>query len=158
MTDNPLVSMCLMIDELLIAELGEISGRNATEGVPYSDFLAIRDLENPSASFVALFFFGVVAFAGVGPIGDIDGAIGAVFGVESAEPGVFGERKIGRMLGDVAAAVPIQPVANQSLAVDVEQEGVAAVFGGPVVAKVDHAAAVGVPAAEFVVGLAAAGS
>ena len=60
------------------------------------------------------------------------------------------------MLGDVAAALAHEHVAVEPLAVDVEREDVAAIFGGPVVAEIDHAAAVGVAAAGVAVRAAAA--
>ena len=57
----------------------------------------------------------------------------------------------GCVMGDVAAAVAFEPIDVDPAAVEVEREELAAIFGGPVVAQVDHGAAVGVAAAELVV-------
>src|SRR6476469_2402826 len=119
--------------------------------------IVIHNLKNPPAGAVNFHFVAVVAFADVGPVGDVDAAVGAVFAVEAAEPGVAREGEVGGVVSDVAAAVGLERVAVEPLPVDVEHEGLVAVFGGPVVAEVDHAAAVGVSAAEVVVLLAAAG-
>ena len=64
-----------------------------------------HDLKNPPAGAVDLLFFVVVALPDIGPVGDIDAAVGAVFAVEAAEPGVAGEGGVGGVVGDVAAAV-----------------------------------------------------
>ena len=82
----------------------------------------------------------------------IDAAVGAVLHGDAAEPRVVRERKVRLVLGDVAAPFALQLVAVEPLAVDVEREGVAAILGRPVVAQVDHAAAVGVAAAGVAVG------
>src|SRR5437868_15336064 len=91
-----------------------------------------------------------MALANVRPVGDIDAAVGAVFGMHAAEPRVLREAKIGAVMGDVAAAVRLQDVTVQALTMDVEHEGIAAILGGPVVAQVDHAADVGMSAAVIV--------
>ena len=94
-----------------------------------------------------------VAFAGVGPVDDVDRAVGAVVEVDAAEPGVGGLGDVGLVAGDVAAAFAVEPIDVDAAAVEVEGEELAAIFGGPVVAEIDAGAAVGVAAAELVDGV-----
>src|SRR5438309_10228971 len=91
-----------------------------------------------------------MAFASVGPVDDIGGAVGAVVEVDAAKPGVGGLGDVGLMAGDVAAALAVEAIDVDAAAVEVEGEELAAVFGGPVVAEIDASAAVGVAAAELV--------
>src|SRR5262249_25434306 len=96
-------------------------------------------------------FLVIVAFAGVVPVAEVD-AIVAVQNGEGAEPGVGAGKKILAVVGDVARAFALQDVHVDAVAVDVAHEDLAAVFVGPVVALVDHAAGVGVAAAGLRVG------
>ena len=91
----------------------------------------------------------VVAFAGVGPVGDEDVAVGAGEEVDAAEPFVFGLHEVGGVFADVAAALAFQFVDVDAVAVEVAGEDGAVVFFGPVAALVDEHADVGVAAAEF---------
>src|SRR4051812_7329625 len=88
-----------------------------------------------------------MAFARVGPIDDINRAVGAVVEVDAAEPGVGGLGDVRHMPADVAAAFAVEAIDVDPAAVEIEGEEFAAVFGGPVVAEVDAGAAVGVAAA-----------
>src|SRR5438067_1333633 len=93
-----------------------------------------------------------MAFAGVGPVDDIDRAVGAVVEIDAAEPGVGGLGDVGFVAGDVAAAFALEPIDIDAAAVEVERKQLAAVFGWPVVAQIDARAAVSVAAAELVAG------
>src|SRR5215207_8797783 len=97
-----------------------------------------------------------VAFAGVGPVDDVNGAVGAVVEVNAAKPLVFGEGDVGFVADDVAAAFAVEAIDVDAAAVEVESEELATVFGGPVVAEVDAGTAVRVAAAEGVSGCATA--
>src|SRR4051812_28804377 len=94
----------------------------------------IDDLKDTPTRLIALLLLVIMALANVRPVGHIDAAVGAVFGVHAAEPRVLRVAKIGGVFGDVAAAVRLKNVAVEALAVDVEHEGIAAILGGPVVA------------------------
>src|SRR5436190_15475417 len=160
MPNKPLIVASKQRNYLLFGQQGQVARRNATEGVPYSAELngaLVHDLKDPAAGFVALLLLVVVAFTDVRPVGDKHTTVGAVFAVHAAEPGVLREGEIGSVFSDVAAAVRLERVAVEALAVDVEHKGVAAIFGGPVVTQIDHAADVGVAAAKIIVCRAAAG-
>src|SRR3954454_5569569 len=94
----------------------------------------------------------LMAFTRIAPVDDINRAVGAVIEVDAAEPAVGGLGDVGLVAGDVAPAFAVEPIDVDPAAVEVEGEQLAAVFGGPVVAKTDARAAVRVPAAEFVAG------
>lgn len=91
----------------------------------------------------------VVAFAGVGPVGDEDVAVGAGEEVDAAEPLILGLHEVGGVFAGVAAAFAFQFVHVDAVAVEVAGEHGAVVFFGPVAALVDEHADVGVAAAEF---------
>ena len=95
--------------------------------------------------------FVVVAFAGVGPVGDVHAAVGAHGQGDAAEPGVVGYEEVGAVLGDLAGAFALERVVVDAVAVDVAGEERAVVFLGQVVAEVDQRARVGVAAAGRVV-------
>src|SRR5262245_27031140 len=104
--------MVNVIVKFAVTQLLQVARRNATEGVPYSawlggslalPFCVVHDLKNPPTRAVDLLLFVVVAFADVRPIGDIDAAVRAVFGVHTAEPRVLREAKIGRVVRNVTA-------------------------------------------------------
>jgi len=117
------------------------------------DLLAVCDFEDPSAGAVDAGVF--VALAGVGPVEEIDGAVGAGGEVDAAEEGVAGEEEVLTVFGDVAGALAFEDFLVGAFAVEVEGEEVAAVLLGPVLALVDHHADVGVAAAELVGGTVA---
>src|SRR3954469_1504600 len=114
-----------------------MTGRNAAESVPYRarSAIVVNDLEDAAAPLITLLFLIVVAFADIGPVGDIDATVGAVFGVHATKPWVLRKAKISAVVGDVAAAVRLKDVAIEALAVDVEHERIAAIFGRPVIAQ-----------------------
>src|SRR6266436_9667135 len=118
MPNEPLVAPMLQRNNLLVGQLGQIARRNATEDTATPNGIAIHDLKNPPPRLIALLLLVVVALTRVGPVGNIDAAVGAVLCMEAAEPGVLGEREVGRVLRDVAAALRLKDVAIEPLAVD----------------------------------------
>src|SRR5262249_14761888 len=81
MAHEPLVVADLLRRQFLISKSGKVKRRQATKCVSDLCGLPVRDFENPPARPVALLFLLVVAFTDIGPVGNIDAAIGAVFGV-----------------------------------------------------------------------------
>ena len=59
----------------------------------------------------------------------------------------MGQQEILAVMGDVTGALPLQDVLIDAVAVDVAHEDAIAIFVGPVVAEIDHAAGVGMAAA-----------
>ena len=96
----------------------------------------------------------------VGPVADVEGAVGADFLGDGDEVHVVGAHEIGGVFADVGAAFGVGVVGDEAMAVEVAEEELVAVGGGEEVALVDGEAAVGVAAAEgvgVVVGEAGAG-
>src|SRR5688572_19985450 len=107
MASEPFVRVSLQLDKLVGFQIRHAARRNATEGVPYSTVAFVHDFENPPAGLVDLLLLVVVALADVRPIGDIDASIGAIFGVQAAEPWVAGIGEVGRVLRYDATTVAL---------------------------------------------------
>src|SRR5262245_13862297 len=142
----PFVVMREQFHQLLIAQLLQIHFHGL--GV------VIDDAVNPAVAAVVLVGFAEVALLHVVPVDDPDLAVGAVGQVEHLRPLVAGQEEVGPVMGDEAAALGFEQVDVEAVAVDVVHEDRAAIFLGPGPALIDHAAGVGVAAAELV-GLAA---
>src|SRR4051812_37152731 len=92
----------------------------------------------------------LMALADVGPIGDEDAAVGSVEQFDAAEPGIRGLEPVPDAPAYIASPVPLEPFDIHALPVEIERKEAAAVLVGPVVAEVDHAAGMGVPAPEVI--------
>src|SRR5207253_11472759 len=101
--------------------------------------LAVGDLVEAAVRAVDL--IEIVAFTGIGPVGDEDAAVGAVVQGDAAEPGVISKEEIAAVVGDVAGATAFEDVLVDAVAVDIAHKNVVAVGVRPVVAEVNHAAA-----------------
>src|SRR5262245_9274094 len=112
-------------------------------------WIAMQNPKDPAGSSMDTIVF--VTFAGVGPVDDVNGTVGAVVEVDAAEPGVGRLGDVVLVAGNVAAAFALEPIDVNAAAVEVEGEELTTVFSGPVVAQVDARAAVGVAAAERVI-------
>ena len=115
---------------------------------------AVGDFVDPAIG--AVDFLVVVTLPGVGPVADIDAAIGAIGEVNAAEPGIVGEHKIAAMAAHVAGAFALEDVVVHPAAVQIAHEDGVAIEIGPVVAQIDHGADVGVAAAGEIVRFPAA--
>ena len=107
--------------------------------------LAVSDFVNAAAGAVNAVV--LVAFTNVRPVEHEDAAVGAVAEIDAAEPRVGGREKIRRVFADVAAAAAFEAVHVGAEAVEIQREEGAAIRVGPVVALINHEAAVGVAAA-----------
>src|SRR5438067_13118495 len=91
-----------------------------------------------------------VTFARVTPIENEDATVRAVADFHSAEPLVGGTEEDRPMFADVAAAGAFQNFLIGAAAMEIQREKMAAIFGGPVVALINHHPDVSVTAAEIV--------
>jgi hypothetical protein len=91
----------------------------------------------------------IVALADVGPVGQVDAAIGTVLELHAAEPAISRDEKILGVWSGVSRSLSNQAILVDAPAVRVADEHRVAVFRGPGTAEVDHPAAMGMPAAEF---------
>src|SRR5690606_35130820 len=108
--------------------------------------LAIRHAKDSARSMMDA--IGLVALAGVRPVGDVHGAIGAGEEVEAAKPFILHEKEIVTVQTDVTGATPLQQVVVQPAAVEVQREHRVTVAIGPIIALVDHQSAMGMAAAS----------
>ena len=92
MPDIPIVFVEIQLGEFRIRLLRQIKCCRVLR-------LIVNDLKNPPVRRIGNLI--VVAFAGVGPVADVDAAVGAIFHHQAAEPRVVGEQKIRGMLGDI---------------------------------------------------------
>src|SRR5262245_25132918 len=145
--DVPFVLVGLKLHELGVAQLSQIH--------LHRPGVAVRELVDPAVGGVRLVV--VVALAGVGPVGDVDAAVGSVLTIQPAEPGVVAQQEILLVPDHDARALGLDDVMAHPVAVEIEREEVAAVRVGPVVAEIDHRAHVGVTAAGLGMLLARAG-
>ncbi len=94
----------------------------------------------------------VVAFAGIGPVEAVEGAVRSGANVEPAEPFVAGDHSVGFVAGDVSAALPFESFDIEAFAVLVPSEEFAVPVFGKVSALIDAHPDVGVAATEVVGG------
>ena len=92
-----------------------------------------------------------MAFAGVGPVAEVDAAVWTLLHADASEPRVARRGEVGHVLGHVAGGLSFELIDVQPLAVDVEREETVAVLGGELVAEIDHRPRVRVAAARFAV-------
>ena len=105
---------------------------------------------DPPVGAVPDFGVGSMARVLVVPVDQVHASVRGVFHVDAAEPAVVGFQKILSVTTDVAAALRLQNVAVDAVAVDVVEEQFASVFLRPVVAEVNHGSAVSVSAAGVI--------
>ena len=108
----------------------------------------INNLVNPAARPVHAVV--VVAFAGIGPVGDEDVAVGAGEEVDAAEPFVFGLHEVRRVFAGVAATFADELVHVNAVAVQVAGEHGTFVFLWPDATLINQHADMGMTATELV--------
>ena len=94
----------------------------------------------------------LVALTDVAPIEHDDPAVGPATDFLAAEPRIGGEEKVGRVFAHISAAAAFEDVLIGAAAVEVQGEEAAAIFGGPVIALVNHHPDVHMTAAEAIRG------
>ena len=108
----------------------------------------VADLEDAPERLLVELGIAAVALVLVVPVDHVDAAVGAVAEVEHLAPRVVGQQEVRAVRGDVARALPLQPIGVGAAAVDVVHEDRLAVLARPgVAAEVDHRPGVGVAAA-----------
>ena len=105
--------------------------------------LAEAEFVDPPVLAVRVVGIGLMAFAPVRPVGEVDRAIGTVFQLEAAEPGVVDREEIALVVSDVARSLAFEPVVVGAMAVDIEREQAVPEPFGPVISQVDHGADMG---------------
>ena len=114
--------------------------------------VAVADTEDAAIGAVPDFDVTVVAGLGIDPVGEEEGTIGGEGDGDADGAVVVGKQKVGAVAGDVGRAVEVELFADNAVAVEVVEEGLAAVFGREGVGEVEGESAVGVAAAEVVSG------
>src|SRR5260370_15530665 len=89
----------------------------------------------------------IMAFAGIGPVGDKNAAVRPVLDTDASKPRIVGEQKILAVMRDVAGAFAFEDVVVDAIAMQVAHENGVAIAFGPIVGQVDHDADVGMAAA-----------
>ena len=138
--DEPVVAVQLPLYQLFV-------GRRRHVHVLLRRRVAMHDLVDPPAG--AMHAVVVVTFAQVRPVGEIDTAVRPVFQFDSAEPRLVGEQKIRLMPPRVARAVSFEPIVIDAPSMHVAGEHGVAVAIRPIVAQIDHPAAMRMPAPQF---------
>ena len=85
--DVPVVLVELEPGQLLVARGGQVDLDRLD--------LAEAELVDPAVLAVGVVGVGLVALAAVGPVGEVDGAVGAVLQLQAAEPGVVAQQEVG---------------------------------------------------------------
>ena len=106
---------------------------------------AVDNFVDPAARAVAA--VGVVTFAEVVPVRNINAAIRPVLDRHPPKPRIGAEQEVVSVHADVGRSVGNKPVVVHSVAVHVVGEERAAILIGPVIAEVDHATAMCMAAA-----------
>ena len=89
----------------------------------------------------------LVAFTHVGPVGDVNAAVGAVDQLDTPEPGILAEQEVGCMDAGISGPFAFQAVLVEPLAMQVDGIQFTSITIGPVATQVDHHAAVRMSAA-----------
>ena len=126
--------MCLQIDELVVTHTTQINLHGLVCFLP-------RNAVDAAIAAVPFFVFGVVAVLGVGPVDEIDGAVGAGLEIDGDVVGGGAvEEVVARVESLVSAAGADHVLLIDLMAVEVVGEEVVAIDRGPVVAVVDQGA------------------
>ena len=91
-----------------------------------------------------------VAFARVALVEDKHTAVRAVTDFHPTEPGIFGREEVRPVFADVAAALAFEDFLIGAAAMEIQREKPAAIFGGPIVALINHHPDVRMAATEIV--------
>ena len=83
-----------------------------------------------------------MAFAGVGEIADVHASVGAVGEGDAHKPRITRAHHIPLVAGGVAAALACKAIVVNATAVDVVHKNITAIFPRPIVAQINHRAAV----------------
>ena len=133
----------LVLDEEIAAEGRPLEGHEVHAAGAARR--AMDELVDPAARAVDAVV--IVALAGVGPVGDVHAAVGALDEIHAAVERIVNERHVGAVGGGVAGPLGREQIVVDAAAVEIEREQPAAVGGRPVGALIDHQADVGVAAA-----------
>src|SRR5581483_4797107 len=91
-----------------------------------------------------------VAFADISPVGDVDTAIGAIKQIDATKPGIGCFEEIAHALADVRGSLAFEAFDIDASAVQVQCVKLVPITIGPVVAQVEHGAAVSMSAAHLI--------
>ena len=134
---HPFVFVHLQLRQLQIIQLRQV----ALPGF----HIAVGDFEYPPIR--AIDDLVVVAFAGIGPVADVDAAVGAVCQRDAAEPRIVGEHEVPGVACHIGRTVALQNIMVDAAAVEVAHEDAVAVAAvdddvPPDLEQVGHAAVV----------------
>src|SRR5437879_3349908 len=91
-----------------------------------------------------------VTFTGVGPVEDVNTAVWTIVEVDAYEPGILEKSKVGLVPPRDARALSFQSVLVDASPVQVQGEDPSSVLFGPILALVNHQAAMSVTATQCV--------
>ena len=138
-TAPPLISDKEIAAQRRSLERGDIDAGRGPRGT-------VDELVDPAAG--AMNAVMVVALAGIGPVGDVDPAVGAADEIHPAIERIGDEAEIFAVRRGVAGPERRETVVVDPPAVEVEREHAAAVFLRPVGAAIDHQADMGMAPAS----------
>src|SRR5262245_6167387 len=130
--------MRVQFDQLARTESGEVANFDAF-------WFAVGDLIDASAGAVNAGAF--MAFAGVAPVEHEHSTIGPITEFHASEPRIASQEKGRPVASDVAGAPAFEDFLVHAAAMHVDREKATAIFGRPVIAKINHHADMRVTAA-----------
>ena len=137
-THVPFVTVRMKLDKLTIVELGQIN----LDGLSWS----VTDVVNTPVAAVPDFRCRPMASIAIVPVDQVHTAVRTVFKIDATKPVVVGKKDVVAVLANKSRPVRFQDLVVHTVAVDVTDKQRVTILLRPIVAKVNHAAAMGVPA------------